>query len=100
MDSAMASTRESGSSLASGWGHARALETLNFLTPKSFANHGILDSFSSFVLRMLPSELLGALAAVKYRLEVGFNEVDFSHFDFDAGTRGEFGQRRHSCVKR
>ena len=99
MESAIASTRESGSSLASGCGHARALETLNFLTPKSFANHGILGSFSSFVLRMLPAARLDVLAAVKYALEVGFNEVDFSHCDFDARTRREFGQRRHPGVK-
>ena len=100
MDSAIASTRESGSSLASGCGHARALETLNFLTPKSFANHGILGSFSSFVLRMLPVARLDVLAAAKYALEIGFNQVDFSHCDFDARTRSEFGQRRHSGVKR
>ncbi len=99
MDRAIASTRESGSSLASGCGHARALETLNFLTPKSLSNHGILGLLSSFVSRMLPAELPDILAAAKYAFEVGFNEVDFSHCDFDARTRSEFGQRRHPGVK-
>src|SRR5207245_10080171 len=77
MDSAIASTRESGSSLASGCGHARALETLNFLTPKSFANHSILGSFSSFVLRILPSDLLDAFLASNYAFTCGFNELSF-----------------------
>src|SRR6266853_4023471 len=69
------------------------------LTPKSLSNHGILGLLSSFVSRMLPAELPDILAAAKYAFEVGFNEVDFSHCDFDARTRSEYWQRRHPGVK-
>jgi len=71
MDSAIASARESGSSLASGCGHTRALETLNFLTPKSFENHGSLGSFSSSVSCVL-HRARDVLAATIYTLEIGF----------------------------
>src|SRR6266853_149498 len=58
IDSAIASTRESGSSLASGsgHGHSRALETLNFPAPKSLENHVILGSLSRFVSGMSTAE--------------------------------------------
>jgi hypothetical protein len=51
IESAMASTRDSGSSLASGWGqgHADELKSnfgkLNLQPSKSFVNHAILGGF-------------------------------------------------------